>query len=58
MPSTGEKRRLSKKPSAETANASQTGKSKAKPKAKGGGKKQGGTSRAGASVASTVTPPA
>jgi hypothetical protein len=41
MAQTGEKRRTSKKPSAETANRSSTGKSKATPKQKGGGKKQG-----------------
>lgn len=35
------KRTTSKKPSAETPNASSTGKHKATPKQKGGGKKQG-----------------
>jgi hypothetical protein len=35
------KRKVSKKPSAEVRNASSTGKKKATPKAKGGGKKQG-----------------
>ena len=35
------KRATRKKPSAETANASSTGKQKATPKPKGGGKKQG-----------------
>ena len=41
MAKTGEKRRTSKKPSAETANRSSTGKSKVTPKEKGGGKQQG-----------------
>jgi hypothetical protein len=40
MPS-ARKRATRKKPSAETPNASATGKQKATPKAKGGGKKQG-----------------
>ena len=37
----GEKRKTSKKPSAAAGNASQTGKKKATPKPRGGGKKQG-----------------
>jgi hypothetical protein len=38
---TGAKRKTSKKPSAETPNTSSTGKRKATPKQRGGGKKQG-----------------
>jgi hypothetical protein len=41
MAQSGEKRRTSKKSSAETPNRSSTGKSKVKAKEKGGGKKQG-----------------